>query len=108
MRIEIHSLNPTALLTKIKKDINDGNNKTWSIVKLSNGEFFTHTPDQWLGKALLESITETDPNRLILRIRWYANVIPNQYTKGLYIGRFTEQLLEHYGDDFSKLETFAK
>jgi hypothetical protein len=107
MRIEIHSSNPTALLTKIVKDIKEGNNKTWSIVSDANKvEYFTHTPDQWLGKALLKPTTASTPDRLILSVTWYANSIPNQYTKGLYIGRFTEQLLEHYSKDFTKVETF--
>lgn len=108
MRIEIHSSNPTALLTKIKKDIKDEKVQTWGVVYDANkDEFFTHTPDQWLKKALLKPTISTVPNRLILTVTWYTNSVPNEYTKGLYIGRFTEQLLEHYSKDFSKLETFA-
>lgn len=108
MRIEIHSSDPTALLIKMKKEMKDGKNKTWSVVNdQDKNEFFTHTPEQWFRKALLRPTTATVPNRLILRIAWYTNSVPDEYTKGLYIGRFTEQLLAHYSKDFSKLETFA-
>lgn len=108
MRIEIHSTNPIALLSKIKKDINDHKIQTWDVVKDNNqNDYFTHNPEQWFKKALLESKTASSPSRLILTVTWFTKSIPNEYTKGLYIGRFTEQLLEHYSKDFSKLETFA-
>lgn len=109
MRIEIHTSNATILLTKIKKDIIDQVIKTWCIVKNTKGdEFLTHKPEQWFKKALLKPTTAINPIRLILTVVWFSDsVTPNEYTKGLYIGRFTEELLEHYRTDFSKLETFA-
>jgi len=67
----------------------------------------THNPEQWLKKALLRPSTATNPNRLILTVTWYTNQEPTEYIKGLYIGRFTEELLEHYRKEYTKLETFA-
>ena len=108
MRIEIHTQNATALWNKIKKDIADEKIKTWSVVEDSTDEeFLTHTPSQWFKKALLQHSTATTPIRLILTVTWFTKNVPNEYTKGLYIGRFTEELLEHYRASFSKLETFA-
>ena len=108
MQIEIHTNNPAALWTKIKKDITAGEVKTWKVVLDANKtEYLTHTPEQWLNKALLIPSTAISPNRLILKITWWTTSVPNEYTKGLYIGRFTEELLEHYRNDFSKLETYA-
>jgi hypothetical protein len=108
MRIVVHSSDPTSLLTKIKKDIKDEKIKTWSIVlDNKNQEYFTHTPPQWLKKALLFPTTATMPDRLILTVTWFSNNEPTEYIKGLYTGRFTEELLEHYRKDFKKLETFA-
>lgn len=109
MKIEIFTIStPSTLLDKIKKDITDKKIKTWSIVKdANNNEYFTHNPEQWFKKALLKPSTSTNPNRLILAVTWYTNQEPSEYIKGLYIGRFTEELLEHYRKDFSKLETFA-
>ena len=109
MKIEIHTLNSTALWDKIKKDITDKKIKTWSIVQDANkNEYLTHNPEQWLNKALLKPSTATNPIRLILTVvNWFTNSEPTEYIKGLYIGRFTEELLEHYRKDFTKLETFA-
>jgi hypothetical protein len=109
MRIEVYTKgNPDALLTKIKKDITDKKIKTWSIVQNAKKEdFFTHNPEQWFKKALLQPSIASNPNRLIFTVNWFTNSAPTEYIKGLYIGRFTEELLEHYRQDYSKLETFA-
>lgn len=108
MRIEIHTkANPDKLLSTIVKEIKEKKIKTWSIVNANSSEYFTHNPEQWLKKALLKPSLGTLPNRLILTVNWYENSVPDEYTKGLYIGRFTEELLEHYKEDFTKLETFA-
>ena len=108
MRIEIHTNAATALWNKIKNAINDEEIKTWSIVKdSSSNEYLTHNPPQWFKKALLEHSILTTPNRLKLNVTWFKGDVPNEYTKGLYIGRITEELLEHFKSDFSKLETFG-
>lgn len=109
MKIEVFTPGtPSVLLDKIKKDIVDKKIKTWSIVKDANNNYYlTHNPEQWFKKALLHPSTASNPNRLILTVIWYNNQEPSEYIKGLYIGRFTEELLEHYRKAFSKLETFA-
>lgn len=108
MKIEVYTANPAGLLGKIKKNIADQQIKTWSLVYDANKvEYLTHNPEQWNKKALLKPSIVTLPDRLILTVTWFANSIPTEYVKGLYIGRFTEELLEHYRKDFTKLETFA-
>ncbi|MFZ1528904.1 MAG: hypothetical protein WAT19_09140 [Ferruginibacter sp.] len=109
MKVEVFSINtPASLFDKVKTDIVDKKIKTWSIVKdANNNEYLTHNPEQWFKKALLKPSTASNPNRLILTVTWYTNQEPTEYIKGLYIGRFTEELLEHYRKDFSKLETFV-
>jgi hypothetical protein len=108
MRIEIYASNPTDLLTKIKRDIKSEKIKTWSLIPDSDGnEYLTHNPTQWFKKALLQPAVKANPTRLILTVNWFSNSAPTEYIKGLYVGRFTEELLEHYRADFSKLETFA-
>lgn len=108
MRIEIQTQDPFSLLEKIKKDIATEKIKTWSIVlDAEKKEYLTHKPDQWFKKALLRPSTATIPQRLILTVTWFSNSIPSEYIKGLYVGRFTEELLEHYRRDFSKLEIYA-
>lgn len=108
MKIEIHTYSPAQLLAKIKKDISDKKIKTWAIIQDANkNEYLSHIPEQWFKKALLNPSIGANPSRLILTVTWYTNSEPIEYIKGLYIGRFTEELLEHYKKDFSKLETFA-
>ncbi|MCP9752353.1 hypothetical protein [Ferruginibacter sp. HRS2-29] len=112
MKIEVHTVvttTPEKLWLKIKKLIHEEKIKTWLVVKEAEGEFLTHTPagGQWYKKALLEPSVSTSPARLVFTVNWYNTSVPNEYTKGLYIGRFTEELLEHFRTDFSKLETFA-
>jgi hypothetical protein len=114
MKIEVHTvaaITPEKLWAKVKKYIAEEKIKTWVFVKNDKGvEFLTHTPanGQWHKKALLKESFLTNPARLVLTVTWFTNLpIPNEYTKGLYIGRFTEELLEHFRADFSKLETFA-
>jgi len=109
MRIEIHTNRAKELLNKIFEDIENDNIKTWSICKdAANNKYLTHTPPQWFKKALLNFSTGSNPNRLIFEVTWYKNSNPDNYTKSLYIGRFTEELLEHYSSYYSKLEIFAK
>ncbi len=111
MKIEVHTVaatTPEKLWAKIKKYIAEEKIKTWAIVKDANGaEYLTHTPVQWYKKALLKESFSTNPSRLVLSVTWFTDSVPNEYTKGLYIGRFTEELLEHFKTDFIKLETFA-
>ena len=112
MKIEVHtatSTTPEKFWLKIKKFIQEEKIKTWLIIKETEDEYLTHTPvgGQWHKKALLDPSVSASPSRLVFTITWYNNSVPNEYTKGLYIGRFTEELLEHFRTDFIKLETFA-
>ena len=113
MKIEVHTLTgttPQKLWEKIKKDVEAEKIKTWVFVKDNKGtDYLTHTlpGGQWHKKALLEESFLTNPSRLILTITWFSNSVPDEFTKGLYIGRFTEQLMQDYTKDFIKLETFA-
>jgi hypothetical protein len=113
MKIEVHTVGtttPEKLWVKIKKYIAEEKIKTWVFVKNDKGvELLTHTPagGQWHKKALLKESLLTTPSRLVFTVIWFTDSVPDEYTKGLYIGRFTEELLEHFRADFSKLETFA-
>ncbi|MDB5013265.1 MAG: hypothetical protein JWQ25_1467 [Daejeonella sp.] len=107
MKIEIHTSAPLSLWMKIKEDISNKKIKTWVVVLNGAGEeLLTHIPAQWFKKALLKPTIGEKPNRLILTVTWFIGENPDQYTKGLYVGRFTEELLEHYYKDFLKIETF--
>lgn len=111
MKIEVYTTTtPEKLWAKIKKYITEEKIKTWVFVKDSNDiNYLTHTAPgkQWHKKALLEESFLATPSRLIFTVTWFKNSVPDEYTKGLYVGRFTEELPEHFRADFSNLETFA-
>jgi hypothetical protein len=104
MRIDAMSASPTHLLDAIDKAMNDGDLKTWKIVKGSAGqELYTHTPEQWNEKALISREVKLD--RVVFEITfWNGNPAPSIEIKGYYFGRFTEILLVHFGNRFSRLE----
>ncbi|MCP9750372.1 hypothetical protein [Ferruginibacter sp. HRS2-29] len=113
MRIEINTtpdISPLDLWNKIKAKIRDNIVRTWEIVRDGDGkEALTHvtSSQQWYRKAALKPTINTNPSRLFLRIIALPDeVIPDHYTQALYIGRFTETLMEHFSTDFIKLETF--
>jgi len=114
MKIEVHTVattTPEKLWGKIKKHVVEEEIKTWVVVKDDKGvEYLTHTPPggQWYRKALIKESFLTMPSRLVLTVTWFTDLpVPDEYTKGLYIGRFTEQLMQDFTKDFIKLETFA-
>jgi hypothetical protein len=108
MRIEIRSLNPTQLLANIFEKTETDVLKTWEIRKYSNEKYLTHK-GQWLDEALLKFSIKNDENRLHVSISWLTNnEMPKKITKGIYLGRFSEALLNHFSEEFSSFETFYK
>jgi len=107
MKIEAFTTLPKQLLAAIDKAISDGNLKTWKIVKDSNGSvLYTHTPEQWNEKALIER--QEGKDRVIFTINHWSNKPdPSIEIEGYYWGRFTEILLVHFRNYFSKLEIFG-
>lgn len=103
MKIIVHTKSPSILIASIKKDINDGELKTWEIKKDNKGEtLFNHIPPQWSDKALLKpSILD---EKLILSINWWKGYEPEDNIKGYILGRFIEILMVHYREEFDFLE----
>ncbi|MHA4875210.1 hypothetical protein, partial [Enterococcus faecium] len=63
-----------------------------------------HTPEQWAEKAMLKPYIYKD--RTTLKIIWWSkNDEPTMEVKGYIVGRFTEVLLVHFRNYFTKLET---
>lgn len=112
MRIEIHTflITPKDLWGKIKEFIEDGKIETWEVITGSSTKtkYLTHVTKskQWYKKALLKDSTLSTPSRLVITVRWFKDQEPDEYTKALYIGRFTQELLAHFSSDFTRLGTF--
>ena len=106
MKIEAYSNNPKALLNAIEKGIQDEDLKTWTIVKDANdAQYFTHLPEQWFKKVIIKPTVHDD--RVTFLMTYFVKNMPDEATKGYYLGRFTEVLMVHYNHLFSKLESYA-
>jgi hypothetical protein len=105
MKIEALTDNPQQLIAAIEKALKEGDLKTWKRVANSSGEtLYTHTPEQWVDKVLLKPSALRDRARFT--INWWSNRDePTVEIKGYVIGRFTEVLMVHFRNYFSKLET---
>lgn len=106
MKIEAFTASPKQLVAAIDKAMNEGDLKTWAIVKNSQGDpIYTHTPPQWNEKALI--VRQAAEDRVIFIINyWKGGSEPSAEIKGYYFGRFTEILLVHFRSYYSKLEVF--
>lgn len=107
MKIEALTASPDQLVAAIDKVMAEGGLETWKIVKSQHHAiFYTHTPDQWNEKALISRLVGQD--RVVFAITfWKGLAQPTMADKGVYFGRFTEVLLVHFRDYFSKLEVFV-
>lgn len=103
MTIKTYTDNPGDLNKRINKKINDGDLKTWNIVKNDKGEtLYTHTPDQWNEKAMPKPSIKSD--HIAFEIRWWNKNEPDHATKGYITGRFIEILIVHFREHFTYLE----
>jgi hypothetical protein len=84
-----------ALLTKIKRLIDQGHITTWSYDEEGD---FTHTATQWKNRAWLRP--QVQPDRLRLVIRKSKTVPLTREVFAIYHGRFIEMLIEHVPKDF--------
>lgn len=103
--MEIVALTNEAQILKdaIDEKIENKELRTWKIVKNSKKEnLYTHTPEQWLEKAMVKPLVEKDKVRF--RIVWWRNVTSDEATSGYILGRFTEILMVHFNDYFHHLE----
>jgi hypothetical protein len=107
MQIDALTKNPQQLVDAINKAIKDGDLKTWTRHAGGNGEIlYSHTPEQWAEKAMPMPLLKAD--RVSFTITWWNNrTEPPIETKGYITGRFTEILLVHFRNYFTKLETTA-
>ncbi|RYZ37559.1 MAG: hypothetical protein EOO71_27460 [Myxococcaceae bacterium] len=102
MAIIVQTSNPSALVTAIRKAIDDGNVATWSYD--DDGDF-THTPAQWSKKAWLRPYVGAGVLSFGLVGQKGVAMIKEIY--GIYHGRFIEMLLSHFDDSFSNASATA-
>jgi hypothetical protein len=99
MAIIIYTDEPDELLSAIKTAINDKKIRTWACAK--DGRF-THTPEQWNEKAWLKPIVEEGKLRFVTKLPAGKEEYEDDVF-GVYNGRFSEMLINHFRDDFTKI-----
>ncbi len=102
MAIIVKTSNPSGLLSKIKKAIDDNSIDTWSYD--SDGDF-THKPEQWKNKAWLSP--KIYSSELRFGILKQKDIKLTRSIYGIYHGRFIEMLLNHFDSDFSQAQATA-
>jgi hypothetical protein len=106
MEIRIKCENPSALKNRIIKDAEEGELRTWEIrngVKM--GKILTHTADQYEDKALL--VLTSDEDNSVLQghlVKWEKSENLDYAIKAIYIGRFAQAVLSHYGQYFNYIK----
>ena len=96
MALTIKTDNPMGLLTAIKKAIDVNTIVTWAY---DNDVDFTHTPEQWVNKALLRPKVETGELKFLIIAPKDTNL--TKVVSGIYHGRFIEMLTSHFETKFS-------
>ncbi|MFZ1220113.1 MAG: hypothetical protein WAO00_12530 [Chthoniobacterales bacterium] len=96
MALTIQTASPNALLTAIKKAIDEKHVETWTYDDAGD---FTHTPSQWKNRAWLRPKMEAGTLRFGLVGQ--QGVAMSKLIYGVYHGRFIEMLLVHFDDSFS-------
>lgn len=104
MKIEALTDKPQDLVNAINKMMEDDELLTWKKVANAKGEvLYSHTPSQWNETAMPKPHVKDD--RVSFVITWWKkNGEPEESVKGYILGRFTEILIVHFKDHFSKLE----
>lgn len=101
MAVKVRTSNPSALLAKIKKEINDGHIVTWAYETHNDKQYFSHVTNdkQWKGKAWL--LPKFEDDLLVFSIIKPSNANISSTAYAVYHGRFIEMLLSHFDQDFS-------
>lgn len=104
MKIELYTKSGKKLIEEIFSAVEDEVLKTWAIRESKEKKkFLTHKPEQWYDKVII-GFTFTD-EKVTINLHYWENMgEADEATKGYYIGRFTEALLVHFKNKFTKFE----
>jgi hypothetical protein len=98
MAIIVQTSSPKVLLSRVKQAIDAGHIATWSYD--SDGDF-THTPKQWGHQAWLRPIIVA--GALQFRMIGNTHVKTTDAIYGVYLGRFIEEMLAHFGQEMQSV-----
>ena len=96
MSLSFNTSDPSSLLNKFKRAIDEGKVRTWSYD--ADGDF-THTPDQWSKKAWMRpsvAFGKLDFNIVAPKAQGVSWEV-----YGVYHGRLAESVTAHFHDSFA-------
>lgn len=97
---------PKKFYHSIQEAVKNGNIDTWEE---TTRNYFTHcaASGQWRNKAWFTPNFPDEQNRVIFNLIRPKNEKISKSVYAIYHGRFTEMLLRHFDDKFSKLSVSA-
>lgn len=98
MAISFETTEPNKLLAAFKAAIDNKHVVTWSY---DNDGDFTHTPDQWRGKAWLRPVILN--GRLMMNFIGRQSEVTTWEVYGVYHGRFAELMVIHCNSLFNEV-----
>lgn len=104
MEIRIYTDNPSELRRIIFEKIENEEFKTWHIREIKGRSYLTHS-GQWEDSAFLDLVIAEDELNVKI-VFWTNQKFPDSYTQGIYLGRFTEALLNHFNQHYNSFEIF--
>jgi hypothetical protein len=102
MAVIIKTQNPSELLKKIKKAIDENSVRSWSYDK--DGDF-THDAEQWKNKAWMSPKIYTGELRFGIVAPKDTKLTSQIY--GLYHGRLIDMALTHFNSEFTNASATA-
>jgi hypothetical protein len=103
MSLSFNTQDPSSLLAKFKKAIDEGHVQTWSYD--TDGDF-THTPNQWSKKAWMRP--QVASGQLNFNIIKPQNTAVTWEVYGVYHGRLAESVTAHLHDMFATASSTAR
>ena len=106
MQITINCQTPSSSKNKIIEDVEEGELRTWEVrTGNKSGKILTHCANQYEDKSLLVLTPDEESKQLIITLtKWKSADEPDYAVKAIYIGRFTQAVLSHYGEHFTTIE----
>lgn len=102
MAVHIVADDSERLLAALKKAIDDKKIRTWSYDQ--DGDF-THTAEQWKGKAWLRPNTVN--GEAVFNLIGPANTVMTKAVYAVYHGRFIETVLSHFDEQVTQCSASA-
>jgi hypothetical protein len=98
---------PKTLLNKFdtKIDQHEAKGKITTWERSEDGEYYTHTSDEWKKKAWMKPQTKSD--RLVFNIKPKSSTV-TATVYGYYHGHLIETFLNHFDTDFTEAKATAK